>query len=81
MARRLNALGLITTALHPCYLNAGLSLADAFQAAVAGKAEPGKLAAAFERDRREGAVLEEASRRALDALEAKAQATANPDKG
>ncbi|MFM8618447.1 MAG: hypothetical protein ACKOE8_06945 [Opitutaceae bacterium] len=81
LARRLNALGLITTALHPFYLNAGLSLADAFQAAVAGKAEPGKLAAAFERDRREGAVLEEASRRALDALEAKAQATANPDKG
>jgi hypothetical protein len=81
IARRLNTLGSVTTTLHPFYLNAGLSLADAFQAATSGKPVPRGLTETFEADWRQGTILEQASRRALDALEAKARTTAAPDKG
>lgn len=81
LARRLNALGLNTTTLHPFYLNAGLSLAEAFQGATSGKPVVTELADTFERDWRQGMILEQASRRALDALEAKAAAGAVPGKG
>lgn len=72
LARRLEATGPLLSSLHPFYLNAGLSLAEAFRAALAGTADPGGGAASFEADFRVGVELEDASRRALDALEAAA---------
>lgn len=81
LTRRLDALNAVTPALHPFYLNAGLSLAEAFRAAVAGAPDAMKAVGAFEGDLRDGRVLEEASRAALDALEAAAAASGIPDKG
>lgn len=81
IARRLATLGTITTSLHPFHLNAGLSLADAFRAAMEGSTELPGFLEKFERDRSDGVILEDASRRALDALEAKSQPAADPRKG
>ena len=67
--------------MHPFHLNAGLSLADAFRAAMEGSTELPGFLEKFERDRSDGMILEDASRRALDALEAKSQPAADPRKG
>jgi len=72
LVRRLEVTGPLLSAFHPLYLNAGLSLMDAFRASLAGAAGAVVGAATFEADLRVGVELEEASRRALDALEAAA---------
>ena len=72
LVRRLEVTGPLLSAFHPFYLNAGLSLMDAFRASLAGAAGAVVGAATFEADLRVGVELEEASRRALDALEAAA---------
>lgn len=72
LARRLEATAPLLSSLHPFYLNAGLSLTEAFRAALTGVTEPRGGVATFEADFRLGVELEEASRRALDALEAAA---------
>jgi hypothetical protein len=69
LARRLETLGALTPALHPFYLNAGLSLAEVFRAAGDGPDQAAGRVATFQRDLRDGQVLEDASRSALDALE------------
>ena len=69
VTHRLEVLSALTPALHPFYLNAGLSLAEVFRAVTAATGEGARHLAAFEGDRRDGRVLEEASRSALDALE------------
>ena len=81
LARRLDVLNGLTPALHPFYLNAGLSLADALRAAVAGTANAAESLDVFEGDLRAGNVLEEASRAALDALDKVPAVVRPPGKG
>lgn len=71
LTRRGAALKQLLPALHPFYRNAGLSLADVFEAgAVSGDQREARWTA-FERDWKDATELEAASKTALDRLEAK----------
>jgi hypothetical protein len=73
IARRASELSRLVTNLHPFYRNAGLSLGDAFAARQLSAAKRAAAAASFEQDWRDAIELENATRSALDALEATAR--------
>jgi hypothetical protein len=75
--RRELELGRLVPALHPFYRNAGLSLAEVFQARAVRPARMDVLCAAFEQDWRDAVELHAASTAALDALEVSAAGGAN----
>lgn len=69
LKRRGAELGRLVTALHPFYVNAGLSLAAAFESVEAAPAKRAAACTQFEQDWRDALELETAARTALDALE------------
>jgi hypothetical protein len=69
--RRAADLRRLLSSLHPFYRNAGLSLAEAFDASRIRPERRGALGAAFEQDWRDALELEAATTAALDAWEKK----------
>jgi hypothetical protein len=69
LRQRAAELNRILPALHPFYRNAGLSLAEAFNAGASAESMRRARVAAFERDWSEALELEAATSTALDALE------------
>lgn len=69
LARRERELGRLVPALHPFYINAGLSLAAALEARGRTDFKIDELCAAFDRDWRDATELQTATTDALDALE------------